>query len=217
MCFSATASFSASAALLVIGSVTCRSARTPSEYPFAAVPLLFGIQQSIEGVLWLSFSNEQAGLNAAMTYAFVLFSHVLWPVLVPLAVMLIEPPGPRRRALLAFVVAGVAVSAGLSADIAEHGVVSRPSSHHIEYVMPYALAKLGMSLYLVSTSMSLLVSSHRAVKVFGLLALLSFAVTAFAYETWLVSVWCYFAALLSVVVLAYFRPDLSRLRLFSRA
>lgn len=217
MCFSAMASFSAVAALLVIGSMTCRSARTASEVPFAAVPLLFAIQQSIEGVLWLSFSNEQPGLSAAMTYAFVLFSHVLWPVLVPLAVMLIEPPGPRRRALLAFVVAGVAVSAGLLVDIARHGVVSRPSGHHIEYVMPYELAKLGMSLYLLSTSMSLLVSSHRAVKTFGMLALLLFAVTAFAYETWLVSVWCYFAALLSIVVLGYFRPGLFRLGRFSRA
>jgi hypothetical protein len=217
MSFSAMASFSAAAALLVIGSMTCRSARTASEYPFAAVPLLFAIQQSIEGVLWLSFSNEQPGLTAAMTYAFVLFSHVLWPVLMPLAVMLIEPPGPRRRALLAFVVAGVAVCAGLSVDIAQHGVVSRPSGHHIEYVMPYDLAKLGMSLYLLSTSMSLLVSSHRAVKAFGLLALLSFAITAFAYEIWLVSVWCYFAALLSIVVLGHFRPGLFRFGRFSRA
>jgi hypothetical protein len=217
MCFSATASFSAAAALLVIGVTTCKSARTASEYPFAAIPVLFAIQQFVEGVLWLGFSNDQPALVAAMTYAFVLFSHVLWPVLVPLAVLLIEPPGPRRRALQVFVAGGVVVSAGLLIDIAAHGVVSRPSGHHIEYVMPYELAELGMSLYLLSTSISLLVSSRRAAKVFGLLALLSFGATAIAYETWLVSVWCYFAALMSVVVVWHFRPDLLRIRLPSRA
>jgi hypothetical protein len=42
--------------------------------------------------------------------------------------------------------------------------------------------------------------------------LVSFAVTAFAYVTWLVSVWCYFAALLSVVVVWQFRPEVTWLR-----
>ena len=53
MCFSASASFIAAAALATTGVATLRMASRPSELPFAAVPLLFGIQQFIEGLTWL--------------------------------------------------------------------------------------------------------------------------------------------------------------------
>ena len=51
MCFSATASFSAGAFLLGLGTLTLKSARRPRELPFAAIPLLFAIQQLSEGVI----------------------------------------------------------------------------------------------------------------------------------------------------------------------
>lgn len=53
MCFSAPVSFSAGAVLLGLG-----SAKRPRELPFAAIPLLFAIQQLSEGVIWLTFSYE---------------------------------------------------------------------------------------------------------------------------------------------------------------
>ena len=97
MCFSATASFAAGGLLLGVGSLTLRRARTPRERPFAAIPLLFAIQQFIEGVIWLTFSREAPLLNTVMTHAYSFFSHVLWPVYVPVAVLLIEPPGGAGR------------------------------------------------------------------------------------------------------------------------
>jgi hypothetical protein len=169
MCFSATASFSASAVLLAVGAVTWTSARSVSERPFAAIPLLFAIQQAIEGMLWLSFAAPDASLNVAMTYAFVCFSHLLWPVFVPTAVLLMEPSRARRRGLQFFIGVGIVVSAWLLVAIARDGVSARPDGHHIEYVMPYLLGRLTMTLYVLSTGVSLLLSSHRAVKAFGLL------------------------------------------------
>ena len=106
MCFSATASFSAGAVLLVIGSLTLRSASRPRELAFAAIPLLFAIQQLIEGVIWLTFRVDAPLLNSVMTHLYSFFSHVLWPVYVPVAVVLMEPAGWRRRALTAFVAKG---------------------------------------------------------------------------------------------------------------
>jgi len=52
-----------------------------------------------------------------------------------------------------------------------------------------------------------LLSSHRAVQRFGILTLLAFVLTYSFYAAWLVSVWCYFAAVLSAVVLLYFKPQ----------
>ena len=74
MCFSATASFSAAAVLLGIGTLTLRSALASRhayrrrELPFAAIPLLFAIQQLIEGVIWLTFGADVPMLNSVMTH-----------------------------------------------------------------------------------------------------------------------------------------------------
>ncbi len=204
MCFSATASFSAGVLLLGAGTLTLKSARRPRELPFAAIPLLFAIQQLTEGVIWLTFRLDAPLLNAVMTYVYSFFSHVLWPVYVPVAVWLIEPPGWHRRALLAFAAAGSVVGVYLLYILVAFSVVSRPVGQHIEYVSPHFFAAVTMTLYLMSTALSPVLSTHRVVRVFGILALLSFAAAYYFYATWFISVWCFFSALLSAVVYLHF-------------
>ena len=204
MCFSATASFSAGAILLGLGALTLKSARCPRELPFAAIPLLFAIQQLSEGVIWLTFRYEAPLLNAVMTHLYSFFSHVLWPIYVPVAVLLIEPPGRRRQVLLAFVAAGLAVGGYLLYFLVAFPVVSRATGQHIEYVSPHFFAVVAITLYLMSTTFSPILSTHRMVKVFGVLALLSFGAAYFFYATWFISVWCFLAALMSAVVYRHF-------------
>ena len=206
MCFSATASFSAGAVLLGLGTLTLKSARHPRELAFAAIPLLFAIQQLTEGVIWLTFRYEAPQLNTVMTHVYSFFSHVLWPAYVPVAVLLIEPVGRRRRALLAFVAAGVAVGAYLLYVLVAFPVLSRTIGQHVEYVSPHFFAAAVITLYLLSTAFSPILSTHRMVKVFGVLALSSFALAYGFYATWFISVWCFFAALLSAVVYLQFLP-----------
>ena len=204
MCFSATASFSAGIVLLGIGTLTLKAARQPRELAFAAIPMLFAIQQLSEGVIWLTFRYEAPLLSTVMTHAYSFFSHVLWPAYIPLAVLLIEPSGLRRRLLLASVAGGLAVGVYLLYVLAAFGVASRPTGQHIEYVSPHFFAAVVMTLYLLSTTVSPLLSTHRMVKLFGVLALVSFGGAYFFYATWFISVWCFFAALLSVTVYFYF-------------
>ncbi len=207
MCFSATASFSAGVLLLGMGTLTLRSAMAAKQrraLPFAAIPLLFAVQQLIEGVIWLTFSAHAPLLNSVLTQVYSFFSHVLWPVYVPLAVLLLEPAGWRRQTLIAFVAAGVAVAAYLLVVLVAFPVVSRPTGQHIDYVSPHFFAALTMTLYLLSTAVSPLLSTHRMVLVFGALALLSFGAAYAFYATWFISVWCFFAALLSAVIYLHF-------------
>ena len=204
MCFSATASFSAGALLLGIGRFTLKAARRPAERPFAAIPLLFAIQQLIEGVIWMSFSADTPLLNTVMTHAYSFFSHVLWPVYLPVAVLMIEPSGGRRRSLTALVLAGSAVGIYLLYVLVAFPVVSRPTGQHVEYDSPHFFAAEVMTLYLVSTTVSPLLSTLRGVKVFGALALLSFGAAYYFYATWFISVWCFFAALLSTAICIHF-------------
>lgn len=204
MCFSATASFSASALLLGIGALTLKSTRRPREWPFAAIPLLFAVQQLSEGVIWLTFQIEAPLLNAATTRVYSFFSHVLWPAYIPVAVLMLEPPGRRRRGLIAIAVAGAAVAAYLLYVLMAFPVVARPTGQHIEYDSPHFFAAEVMTAYLISTTVSPLLSSHRWVKAFGIAALLSFGAAYAFYAMWFISVWCFFAALLSVVIYLHF-------------
>lgn len=209
MCFSASASFIAATSLLGVGAVTVRKARRASERPFAAIPLLFGVQQLIEGAIWLTFRFGEPLFNPALTFAYSLFSHVLWPIYVPAAVLLLEPVRWRRQALLAFLAAGGAVAFYLLVNMFRFPIESRPVGGHIEYASPHFYIAAVMAGYLAGTCTSMLFSSHNLVKVFGAAALLSFGLSYAIYRQWFISVWCFFAAVLSVVVLLYFTKRIS--------
>ena len=63
MCFSATASFSAGTILLGLGTLTLKSARRPRELGFAAIPLLFAVQQLSCGASLRKVSQITPSLN----------------------------------------------------------------------------------------------------------------------------------------------------------
>jgi hypothetical protein len=132
MCFSASASFIAGGAIAALGVATLRETRTAREIPIAGVPLLFGVQQLIEGIVWLSFQKSGlAAWNGFATYAYSMFSHVLWPSFVPFAVLVLEPDRTRRRVLIPILLLGVVVSAYLLFFVAFDPVTSEVAFHSI--------------------------------------------------------------------------------------
>lgn len=205
MCFSATASFGAGATLTTIGVATLRLAARPSEIPFAAIPLLFGIQQIIEGLIWLSFGDSPPLPNPPLTFVYSLFSHVLWPIYVPFAVRLLETVHWRRQTLLATQFAGLAVGLYLLYYLVLFPVTSRVLGQHIVYESPHFYIGTVMALYGSATCVSAMVSSHWFIRVFGVLAIVTFLAAYAIHVATLVSVWCFFAALLSFIVYGYFR------------
>lgn len=209
MCFSASASFTAGVALLGLGAVAVRRAcrlQRHRDLPFALIPVLFGIQQLLEGGLWLSFAGTAPGLNFALTQAYSLFSQVLWPIYVPVAVLLMETVPWRRKVLVAMALAGTAVGTFLLVDLLQTRVVAQVSGQHIVYIFPHLHVLAASGLYLLSTCTSPLLSSQRAVWLFGVAATVSFIAAYTVYTTWFISVWCFFAALLSGIVLLHFPP-----------
>lgn len=204
MCFSPTASFTAAAGLLIVGAVTARRAQRRAELPFALIPVLFGLQQLIEGAIWLTLPDKAPSLNAILTFVYSLFSHVLWPVYVPIAILLLEPIAWRRRVLVAIAVAGGAVGLYLLYFLIRLPIVSQAEGRHIAYLSPHFYLTAVMVLYVLGTCVSMLVSSHARVKLFGLAAFMAYVVTYVFYTNWVISVWCFFAAVLSVIVLLYF-------------
>ncbi len=205
MCFSATASFIAGTTLSVVGVATLKRTEARTELPFAMIPLLFGIQQLTEGVIWLTFPYNAPLLKQMMTYVYSGFSHVLWPIYVPLAIGILEAVRWRKRAIFGFEVAGVAVGLYLLYFIVTSPVIAEVVGRNIVYASPHFYAIPVMTLYLSATCVSGFFSSHGFVRLFGVLALLSFIATYFFSALALISVWCFFAAILSLLIYMHLR------------
>lgn len=177
------------------------------ELPLAAIPLLFGIQQTTEGVVWISFDAQS--LNDAATFAYSMFSHVLWPILVPLAVLLLEPEPVRKRILQALLAGGLAVGMYLLYFVIKEGVTAEVVGSSIRYDSPHLYLPLVLTIYVAATCVSSLVSSHKYIRLLGAVMLTSFLIAGLAYSQTFISVWCFFAALLSVVIYLFLRSGQS--------
>jgi hypothetical protein len=210
MCFSATASLIAGAGLSAAGIASLTVTREARARPFAAIPLLFGLQQIAEGVLWLALGHGDETLQACASAGFMSFAQVIWPLYAPLVVLLLEGAGWRRRAMWACFACGALVALVMVHGMLTSFVPGVSGGNHIRYTLAYynefrdagALLPL-LVLYVIATCVSLMLSSERLVQVFGVVVVIALGVTAYAYEAWLFSVWCFFAAVLSAIVLVW--------------
>jgi hypothetical protein len=203
ICFSATASFAAGFVLLAIGTVTVCRASTTSELPYAAIPILFAVQQLIEGALWLALP-AQSPSSHMLTICYLLFSNILWPIYVPLAVWIIEPRTVRRKRLLIPVIVGTMVSLFFVVAIVSHPVAAEIMKSHMHYLFPHSHHKIIFAFYAAAACLAPLLSSHKMVRLFGVVLIASMIAAYFVYQIWFASVWCFFAALLSSVVFLHF-------------
>jgi hypothetical protein len=193
-------------ALLLLGSATISRTRGLVEIPYAAIPVLFAVQQLIEGALWHSLPTQTCTTHG-LTVSYLLFSNVLWPVFVPIAVWLLEPRPERRRFIAWTMAGGAAVSLFFLVAIITQPVAATIKGSHIKYHLPHPHDAIAVAIYAVSTCLSPLLSSHKMVRVFGVFLVASMVIAAILYLRWFSSVWCLFAALLSGLVFLHFSPS----------
>ena len=201
MCFSAGASFAAGAVLLGAGAAALHQVRKPAEWPFACIPLWFSVQQFSEGLLWLALTDPAyAAWQTSSTYMFFLFAQVFWPLWLPFAVWKLEEE-PLRRHILRFVLAaGLLVGVFLIYSMARFGVEAFIEAHHIRYGPKYPLGLPRTILYILVVASPLFISSRRRLPLFGIVILGALLITLLFYERYLVSVWCFFAAVSSALI-----------------
>lgn len=206
MCFSATASFSAAAATAVIAVATLRHVKQPRDLPLATVPLLFALQQAVEGMLWLQLSDETGGGDVRpLSFVFLIFAEVLWPTYTAVAVLLVEPDRRRQRALYAVALIGGILSVNLLMNLLGNSPVAAIRGHSIAYTSDVNALSWQEVPYLLCTCLPLLLSSHRIIRIFGAVVLSGFLVSAYVYFATFVSVWCFFAAGDSTLLYFYFK------------
>ena len=203
MCFSAQASFTSGIVISAIGVATVSKVRKPEQRLFAVIPLLFAFQQFAEGVLWTTLrSGGHASLQNIATHIFLITALVIWPVMVPLSVWSMEKVKEKRKILAGLMLAGGAVSLFYAVCLMAFNVRPEISSFHLVYVnaFPGPLVGIAFYFYMASTVAPLFVSSVRRMRLFGILIAASCVVTGIFYAEYLTSVWCFFAALISVSI-----------------
>ena len=206
MCFGPVASFTASGVLSSIGALIIRNIRSKKEILFAAFPVLFALQQFVEGLLWLAIRNgkPQAVLNG-LTFAFLTFAYSLWPVLCPASVYMIEYHPKKKKQLRLLMVLGIITAGYLFFFIVKNPVraaILNCSIHYETYVSgPYVFT----GVYLMVTVLPYFLSSHRAILIFGVPNLIFCLIAYFFYNVVFISVWCFFAAVLSLTLYVFLR------------
>ena len=163
MCFSATASFSAGAILTVIGVASLKKVQHRSQIPFASIALIFAAQQFAEGILWLALPGlDIYHIDRVVTYFFLFFAQVLWPVWIPLAVLLLEKQQTRKFFQKILVGIGLIVSGYLTYCMFKYQVWSEISCYHIQYhqFYPQTFRVAGGMMYVMATILPPFVFPH---------------------------------------------------------
>ncbi len=204
MCFSAEVSFTAAAILLPAGvAAVQRAYKTDRRYiPIASLPVLFGLQQALEGAVWTSAGNQD--LVAQFSLAYMFFSWLAWPVWTPFSVYFLEPA--RRRPL--FVI--LAILGGILGGtqyfpyfVHENWLVTKFLGRAISYgskeLFDFIIGRPATYMLYVSFVIGpLLLSSHSNIRIFGLLVFSVLIVTYIFFAYAYISVFCFGGGIMSL-------------------
>lgn len=210
MCFSAAASFSAAALTGTTGAVTLAHVSKAREIPLASMPLLFSLQQAIEGTLWLILPRGR-GPAQALVAMFLTIALVVWPVLAPLAIGLVESQRTRRVLIFALLPAGVAVAVYSALSLVQHPYAASLTGSGICYISGVPYPSAIFAAYVLCICIPLLLSTNFLLKIFGIVVVIGMIVSNLVYYVGFISVWCFFAATASGVIWLFF-PKTARRR-----
>ena len=175
MCFSATASFVTAGIVTAVGAAALCRVKDARDLPLAATPVLFGVQQSIEGWLWLNLPvAPDSSTSAGLTLLYLLFAEVFWPVYAPIAVWLVEPSERRRQLVVVCLAVGVAVGAYLLWPLLTRPHGAAILHGHIVYVTGSRQPDSVGLAYLAATGLPLILSSQRTLVALGAVILYHF-------------------------------------------
>jgi len=205
VCFSATANFVGSSVLGAVGVVTLTRVKHRRELLFATLPLLFAIHQFIEGFVWLGLDGILSPAVAHdMGAAFMLYAQGLLPFLLPLSVLLFEPNGASRQRMLPFVILGGGTTLYILWALTAFPLQLFVRGNSIVYINQATNNTAVGTLYVIATCGSLFFSRIRMMVLFGAANLIILLVVMEVKRYAFTSLWCAYAAMASVIILAYF-------------
>lgn len=211
MCFSATASFTASIVLIPAGIYCIRESLFTEKrlMAFACWPLFFGLQQALEGFVWLGVENHNLNLINFASFGFLFFSHFFWLIWTPFSSFYLETNHKIRVGLMIFTLIGFCYGVALYFPVVYQenflnvSVINGSINYYTIFIFQELVPKhFTISLYIMIILGSLFLSSNRKINIFGMQLFVAAIVTQLVFNYAFSSVWCFFAAGLSIY-LAY--------------
>jgi len=209
MCFSAEVSLATAALLIPVGIVCLKTSIkiNKSYWAFALFPFMFGVQQLMEGIVWLGLGGNYENLILPATFVFLFFSHLFWLTWVPFSSYLTETNTIKRRLFIVITIVGVLFGMSMyiplltqtdwvKVSIQHHSIYYEVKIMHDAYIPRYATTLIYASIILFP----LLFSSDRYHKVLGILLMVSGIVSWAFLGLVFISVWCFFAAIISFYI-----------------
>ena len=207
MCFSAEVDLVVGAVVGGAGIDALRHVRHKREIALAALPLIFGVHQMIETLTWWGLDDRIPGaLGEAAMWVYLVIAFVL-PAVVPFAILSIEDDPGRRRAILPFGYLGAAVAVVLLFQLFTGPVEAEVAGLYIAYDVSLEYGGQITALYVAATCGPLLLSSNRRMVIFGILNLVAVTILAWLLATGVISLWCAWAAVASVVIVIHLRTS----------
>jgi hypothetical protein len=206
LCFSATANFVGSGVLGAIGLATLAEVKHRRELLFAAMPFLFAIHQFTEGFVWLGLDS---GPGSALAHnagaAYILYAQGLLPFLLPLSVLLIEPTENRRQRMAGFLALGTFLAVYILWGLIAYPLQVSAVQHTVVYLNAISTTTLVAVLYVIATCGALFFSGFRGLVLLGALNLAGLLVVMLIRRYAFTSIWCAYAAVISVIIYFFFR------------
>lgn len=100
-----------------------------------------------------------------------------------------------------------------------YDVTPQIQSFHIQYVdeFPGTLVKMAFLCYLVTTIAPIFISSVKRMWLFGILIAVSCLITGVFFAQYLTSVWCFFAAIISILIYWILRGTRSNIKTLTKS
>jgi hypothetical protein len=212
MCFSPGADAVVGGIVVAVGVDALRHVREPKQILLASLPLLFGLHQIDEAFVWWGLQGGVSeSLERVSIWVYVLFALVAVPILVPAAVFAVEPSVGRRRVIATFAALGIAVGVSLAISIFRGSVDAPHHGRQIGYDVS-ALSQGGRltALYVVAACGALVACSYRDLAALGVLNLIAVPILMWLTVNGFISLWCFWAAIVSVVIDFHLRRSSAR-------
>lgn len=213
MCFSAEMDLAAGSVITAIGLDTLRHARRREQLAMAALPVTFGVHQLVETLVWWHLGGDFDGAVSTdvgrwAMYAYLVIAIVVVPLLVPYVFSRLRA---SRHPLVdqAFVLCGAFAAVGGSVGLLQ-GASARIDHHHIAYsVDGVPFGDLPFIAYVVATCLPGFLARARPLQLFAVLNLVVVAGLVYLDRSAVVSLWCVWAAVTSILINLWVRraPD----------
>jgi hypothetical protein len=124
-----------------------------------------------------------------------LIAFVVLPILVPIAVLALEPTAQRRWRMFPFLALGVGVSTVLLIAMLRAPIDATHHPYHLAYSIQISHGGFVVGLYVLAVCGSLVFSGYRHVEIFGFANVVAVAILAYLTLDGFASLWCGYAAL----------------------